>query len=178
MGLFGKPKLDAEQAGIQFVHDCLQIARDRWPSLSGDLAPILDEHVEDVDAFLADNWTLFYFAVAAIACEMQAAKNLLPADISNRALRAAYGVLGKNPDFGDLVTDLLDQVDEEWRSSIATGIMPSAAVPLLRALELAPSVTVAGAKMYDPIVLMAVDGVIIGLVPGWWKTATAKFKIR
>lgn len=178
MGLFGKPKLAAEQAGVQFMHDCLEISRERWPLLSGELRPILAPYVEDIDAFLADNWTSFYFALAAIACDMRAARNLLPPETSARALNAAYDVLVRTPELGELVTDLIDNVDAAWDDAIASGEMPSAAVPLLEALDVAPTITVGDAEMYDPIALMAVDGVVLRLVPGWWKAATSKFQIR
>jgi hypothetical protein len=174
MGLFGKKRVTAEEAGVLFVHDCLILARERWPLVHDDLRAVLGGHVDDVDEFLNENWTSFYFALAAIGCELQAARNLLPRDTGSRAVAAALATLGKNKDVGAIATNLVESVDEHWRESIEDGEMPSAAVPLVQALELDIARDILGQLMYDPLVMMAMDATVIRLLPGWWKQFLSK----
>src|SRR5688572_13719307 len=177
MGLFGKPRISAEEAGTRFVHESLVIARDRWPSVRQDLRPALAMLQLPVE-FLTDDWTEFYFALSALGCELQAARNLLKEPIRSRAIAAAMASLAASKTVGNIATELVTAVDRQWKESLTTGEDPSPAVPLLQALGLDFSTEMLGQRVYSPLALMALDTAVLQLSNGWWRQFLEKHEVR
>ena len=174
MGLFGKPTISEKDAAGRFVLSILRGVRETWPQITGQFSPFLDSDAEQ----LQSPWAQFEFGVASIAIQIQALQNLLPTDQARRVRGYIVACLSA-PDLGSVPVESLAAYERAWLDAPEQGEMPFNAVAsvLYDHLGLDCSVTVGGARLKDPLLIMAMGGAVTTFGGPWWKSLISKYRL-
>jgi len=181
MSLF-KEKLTEQEAALHFVLYIIKEAQDAWPTIHKNLKESFKEKfiVED------EKMAAFDLALAAIAQDLQAVKNLFPKDQAERIEKWVLKCIDTE-DWGEYAVDEVKEYGEKFQKdiqNISAGGDPLSAIPA-RLLQrwLAKNiknfdVEINGKKtgVISPILLMAVSGILTAFL-GTWKRLKDNFKI-
>jgi len=177
---FFKKKLTEQEAASHFVLCIIKEARDTWPAFHKQLKESFKEKfvVED------EKMAAFDLALAAIAEDLQAVKNLFPKDQGERIKKWVLKCIDTG-DFGKYAIDEVEKYIEKFQEAvedIKVGGDPLSAIParllhrwLGRNIKNF-DVEINGKKtgIIDPFLLMMISSMITTFI-GTWKSLKDKF---
>ena len=174
MALFGNKKLSEVEAAGQFVISVVKPIQQEWSGVAAKLTQMLQLK----QPISTDRSAAFEFALAVIAVEIQSLPNLLPAAQVGRIREQVLGCIS-SPDLGSYPRDAIDEYQSAWNRSMQQGEPPlnGIASVLFDKLRCQSFVELGGAKLKDPLLLMALAEKVITFGGGWWKNAIQRYTL-
>ena len=175
MWTFGKKKMEEQKAVALFLIDIMKNTKEQWPNISTELNDTLRLEQQIPNSPSAG----FEFAIAVIAIQVQAIRNLLPQDQSHRIIRYMVDFFTSSEGYGEYVQETLQFYQNAWDQCLSKGEMPLEGVAsiLFDKLECQSAVELSGVKFKDPLLLLALTEKITFFGGPWWKNLIAKYKL-
>lgn len=155
-------------AAATFVNEIMTGTRARWRLILGLMEPVLSDRDRET---LQDNWSQFEFALACIAMEGQAIRNLLG---EKQGARVAFAVRRSldSPALEGVGLESLNEYEAAWRSALSQGEPPwfGVASAFYDRVGLTARTSLGDATFKDPLLLTALVDAMSKPVHGWWKT--------
>ena len=175
MRLFGKPKLSEAEAAGQVVMSLFRALPGSWPSIADGLRPMLGDDASVLDDDLAS----YEFALAALAIQLQALPNLLPADQARRIRGHVLECLAIE-ELGTYPQETIAEYQQAWDDALRANEPPHIGIAsvLFDNLGCSGSIAVGESRFKDPLVLMSLGAAVLqyGSTPAW-KILLSKFKL-
>lgn len=183
MPLF-KKKLTEQEASAQFVLYIMKEVRDAWPSIHKNLKDTFKEKFTIED----ENIARFDLALAAIAQDLQAVKNLFPKDQAERMYQWVLHCIDV-PEYGEYAKEEVEKYSESFQKSIDKIKQGESENPLdtistrllhrwlgenIRNFEIEMDGKKTG--IMSPIAVMMVTSILVAFV-GTWKRIKENFKL-
>lgn len=175
-------KLTEQEAALQFVLHITKEAQDAWPTIYKNLKDFFKEKFVIEDETMA----VFDLMLAAIAQDLQAVKNLFPAEQAERIEKWVLELIDTE-EWGEYAVNEVKKYGEKFQTevqNVKAGGDPLSAIPA-RLLQrwLGKNiknfdVEISGKKtgVIDPIVLTMVSGALTAFL-GTWKGVRDKFNL-
>lgn len=174
MGLFGRKKLSEIEAAGQFVLMVTKGVQQHWPKIAKELKGMFQTE----ESFSDDQNAGFEFVLAVIATQIQALPNLLPPDQASRIREYVMQCIS-SPELGSYPRETIQEYQSAFDQSLQQGEPPfyGIASVLFDKLECRGTVELGGAKLKDPLVLMALSEKVVTFGGPWWKALTQEYKL-
>lgn len=171
---FDKPTTTEPDAAADFVITMLRAMRDQWPSICSRLQPLDARFV----TFTHEGRLAYEFTLAAIAVQMRAITNLLPANQTTRLREYIFECLAVE-EVGDYPRHAIAEYEAAWDEFVAKAEPPFIGVAsvLYDKLGLSSSVTVGRSAIKCPLLLAGLGGAVVQCGGAWWKTYIENHRI-